>query len=304
MKALPRIAAAAVLLTAGASHAQIVGGFGQRQAVGIQIRTGPYTSLNYVAGAYGFGFGPIFGPVPTWYYGWPGIPVAPNAYMVQPPPPVVIQNVIQAPGADAPPPGRQAVVPPEFDPLPAAKPAAKPQRAAAKVPVVPLPPPVRVEPEQAAKKPLGRVDADRLAEAGRKAFTAGQHGRALELFRRAAEITPDEPSAHFLVSQGAFALGKYREAVAAIIAGMAVRPDWPDARFVVRDLYWKSPELFDDHLKALRQAVEAFPNDPDLMFLLAHQLWFDGKPDEARPLFRKAAALTKGESPAAKFLAK
>jgi len=305
MRPFPRIVAAAVVLAAaGASQAQVVGGFGPRQGVAFQIRSGPYGSLTYVAGAYGFGFGPVYGPVPSWYYGWPGIPVVNNPFTVQPAisPPVVIQNIIQAPGA-GPGPGRQGFIPPEFDPAPPAKPAAKAPKAA-KVAVVPPPPPARVEVDEAPKKPLGRADADRLAEAGRKAFTAGQYGRALELFRRAVEIMPDEGSTHFLVSQAEFALGKYREAVAAITAGMAVRPDWPDARFVVRDLYWKSPEVFDDHLKALRQAVEAFPDDPGLLFLLGHQLWFDGKPDEARPLFQKAVALTKGQAPAAKFLAK
>ena len=83
---------------------------------------------------------------------------------------------------------------------------------------------------------------------------------------------------------------------------MAVRADWPEARFVSRDLYWKKPDLFDEHLKALRQAVAAFPDDAGLAFLLGHQLWFDGKPDEARPLFQKAGR-GKG-TPAEAFLAK
>jgi Tfp pilus assembly protein PilF len=301
MKPFPRIvAAAALLLVAGASHAQIVGGFGQRHVVGFHVRNGPFSSFTYVAGGYGFGFGPIYGPVPSWYYGWPGIPVVTNPYAVQPP--VVIQNIIQPPPAGGPPPVQQGFVPPELGP--AAKPALKAPKVAARVPVVPPPPPARIEVQEPAKKPLGRADADRLAESGRKAFTSGQYGRALELFRRAAEIMPNEGSVHFLISQAEFALGKYREAVAAITAGMTVRPDWPDARFVARDLYWKSPELFDDHLKALRQSVAAFPDDADLLFLLGHQLWFDGKPDEARPLLQKAVARTKGQTPAAKFVTK
>jgi Tfp pilus assembly protein PilF len=307
MKPFPRSAAvAAVLLVTGASHAQFVGGFGQRNVVGFHVRNGPFSSFTYVAGGYGYGFGPIYGPVPSWYYGWPGIPVVTNPYVVQPAvtPPVVIQNIIQAPPVGGPPAGQQGFVPPELGPAPPAKPAARAPKVAAKVPVVPPPPPARVEVDEPARKPLGRADADRLAEAGRKAFTAGQYGRALELFRRAVEIMPNEGSAHFLVSQAEFALGKYREAAAAVAAGMAVRPDWPDARFVARDLYWKTPELFDDHLKALRQAVEAFPDDAGLLFVLGHQLWYDGKPDEARVLFQKAVALTKWQSPAAKFLAK
>ena len=144
MRTLPRIAAAAVvLLAAGSSQAQIVGGFGHRHAAGFHVRTGPYTSLTYVAGAYGFGFGPIYGPVPSWYYGWPGVPFVPNPITVQPAvPPVVIQNIIQAPGVAAPVPERRAFVPPEFDP-PAAKPAPKPAKPAARAvaPVLPPDPP-------------------------------------------------------------------------------------------------------------------------------------------------------------------
>ena len=303
MTPFPRLAmtAAALLLWAGTSHAQFVGGFGQRQSVGFHIRTGPYGSLTYVAGAYGFGFGPIYGPVPSWYYGWPGIPVVNNPIIVQPSPPVVIQNIIQA-GAPV---GRQAFVPPEFDAPPAAQPepAPKPRPGRPAMPRKPVPPVIPVDPP---KPPAvgARADADRVTEAGRRAFADGQYGRALELFRRAAHINPNEPTAHYLVSQALFALGKYREAVTAISAGMALRADWPDARFASRDLYWKKAEVFDEHLTALRQTVAAFPDDPDLLFLLGHQLWFDGKPDEAWPLFQKAVALAKGKTPAEAFLAK
>lgn len=294
-----------VLAFAGSGHAQIVGGFIKRPGVGIQVRSGPYNSLTYVAGAYGFGFGPIYGPIPSWYYGWPGIPVVNNPFLVPPTvtvPPIVVQNIIQAPGAAVPAVG--GFVPPEADvpaaaPVkraPAPKPAAKPAAPAKVIPVIPPDPP------KAMPAAPGRADADRIAEAGRKAFGDGQYGRALELFRKAAEITPNEPSTHYLVSQALFALGKYREAVDAIKAGAALRADWPNARFVSRELYWKKPEVFDDHLNALRQAAAEFPNDAALAFLLGHQLWFDGKRDEAKVLFQKAATLAKGQTPADLFL--
>jgi hypothetical protein len=50
--------------------------------------------------------------------------------------------------------------------------------------------------------------------------------------------------------------------------------------------------------------VDAFPDDANLVFLLGHQLWFDGKREEARNQFRKAAALAKGLTPAEAFLSK
>lgn len=280
---------AALFLVAGSAQAQFRGGYsyGQRQNVFFQVRTGPYSSFTYSAGGYGYGYGygSIYGPVPSWYYGYPGIPIVNNPIQVQQP--IVINNIIQAPPALPAPavPPRPPVIPAEFDRV--AVPAPKPP---------PPAPKKRVEP---AKPLLGQPDADRVAEAGRKAFVDGQYGRALELFQRVATITPDEPSVYFLISQAQFALGKYREAVTAIAAGMSLRVDWSDARFVSRDLYWKKPAVFDDHLHALRQAVEAFPDDPGLLFLLGHELWFDGKRDEARLLVLKARKL--GKSPAEAF---
>lgn len=283
----------ALMVFAGGAQAQFRGGFGQKQTTFFQVRNGPFSSFTYVSS--GYGFGSVYGPVPSWYYGWPGIPIVNNPYSYQPP--VVIQNIVQAPAVaiGGGPPARPPVIPAEFE-------AAPPKQAPkAGKPPAPIPPPVIVPDQPKAPIPFGRADADRIAEAGRKAFANGQYGRALELFRRAAEITPNEPSAHYLVSQALFALGKYREAVAAIATGMAIRADWTDARFQSRDLYWKQPEVFDDHLKLLRQAIEQFPADASLQFMLAHQLWFDGKREEAKALILKARILGKGQTPADAF---
>lgn len=287
------ITLAGLLFLASEGNAQFRGGFGQRQTTVFQVRNGPYSSFTFASSGYGFGFGPIYGPVPSWYYGWPGYPIINNPYTVQPP--IVIQNIINAPPAIAVAPARPPVIPAEFE-APPPKPAPKGAK-----PMAPLPPPVALPDPPKVPNALGRADADRVAEAGRKAFADGQYGRALELFRRAAEITPNEPSAHYLVSQALFALGKYREAVAAIATGVATRADWSDARFASRDLYWKKPEVFDDHLKALQQAVAEFPQDATLTFLLGHQLWFDGKKDEAKRLILKARQLGKEQTPAEAF---
>jgi hypothetical protein len=290
MRPSPWIAAAATLLIAGTAPAQVVipiqARFGRQTSIFIQPRVGALGGFGYYSDSAGFGLGPAYGAAPFWY--------GPGWYRYSPPP-VIVQNIIQTP----PPiplvtgPVREPVIPAEFDPPP--KPVVR-----AKAPVK-LPP--RVEVEAPPKRAVGRAEADRIVEAGRKAFADGQYGRTLELFRKAADITPNEPSAHYLVSQAYFALGKYREAVAAIAAGMALRADWSEARFNSRDLYWKKPAVFDDHLAALRQAAIAFPDDPALQFLLGHQLWFDGKPEEARPFLLKARAGGK-DTPAEAFVLK
>jgi Tetratricopeptide repeat len=271
------IAAAAILLSAGAAPAQVVipiqARFGRQTSIFVQPRIGPNWGL------------PGYWAPPFWY--------GPGWYPAQP---IIIQNIIQTP----PPipvvtgPVREPLIPAEFDPP---KPAVVKVKAPAR-----LPP--RVEVEEPPRRAPGRADADRIVEAGRKAFAEDQYGRALELFRKAAEITPNEPSAHYLVSQAYFALGKYREAVAAIAAGMARRADWSEARFNSRDLYWKTPAIFDEHLAALRQAATAFPDDPALAFLLGHQLWFDGKREEAMPFLLKARAGGKQQTPAGAFVLK
>lgn len=281
MRPSPWIATVALLVAAGTAPAQVIipiqARFGRQTSIFVQPRVGPFGGFGFYSDS-GFWYGP------GWY------PYSP--------PPIIVQNIIQTP----PPipivtgPVREPVMPAEFEPP--LKPAVK-----AKAPA-PVKPPPRVEVEELPKRPIGRAEADRIVEAGRKAFSDGQYGRALELFRKAAGITPNEPSAHYLISQAYFALGKYREAVAAIAAGMALRADWSEARFNSRDLYWKNPEVFDDHLAALRQAATAFPDDPALAFLLGHQLWFDGKTEEAKPFLLKARAAGKDQTPAAAFVLK
>jgi hypothetical protein len=292
MRPCLRIAAviAALLIFTSAGNAQFYGGFGYRQAYSFHFRTGPFNSFSWVGG-YRFGFAYAYPTYPLWY-SWPVVPVYANPWPVQQP--IVIQNIIQA-GAAAPvAAARPAVIPAEFEaPAPKAIP---------KAPKVAKPPQAVIVPDLPnPDRRLGQADADRLAESGSKAFGNGQYGRALELFRKAAAITPNEPSAHYLVSQTLFALGKYRESVAAIATGMKLRDDWSDARFKSRDLYFKKPDVFDDHLKSLRQAVVEFPQDAALLFLLGHQLWFDGKHNEARALILKAREIGKEQTPAEAF---
>ena len=299
-----RTAAAAVVLVLTASEASAQywypPGYKPKTVV-VSIPYGPFGRLNLPATV--FQRTPVPpGLYPPWYYG----PIVPVPVPVpSPQPPVIIQNNVNPPAVAAENvPGGKGGFPNEFDPTPpkaGGKNPPKNGRAAGK-------PPAKAEvgaaipnvPKQAPK--LAPVaEADRVAEAAKKAFADGQYGRALELFRRAVVITPQDASAHFNVAQTAFALGKYRDAVEAIKAGVALRPDWADARFVARNLYSKKPAAFDDHLKALREAVTAFPEDPTLLFLLGHQLWFDNKVAEARPFLQKALDFGKDRTPAGSF---
>jgi hypothetical protein len=147
-------------------------------------------------------------------------------------------------------------------------------------------PPRVPEPERHPKD-----EAARQVQIGKLAFAAQEYGRAAERFRDATRIAPREPTAYFLLAEAELALGKYREAVAAIHDGLRLKPDWPFDAFQPVELYGPNVPDHDDHIKQLREALERNPRDPALLFLTAYQLWFDGRQDEARPLFRKALPL-------------
>jgi hypothetical protein len=156
------------------------------------------------------------------------------------------------------------------------------------------------EPARAPRKPLPeppppadnpRDEVARLLGLGNAAFTAQEYGRAAQRFRQATVVDPAQPMPYFLLAQAQFALGKYRDAVASIHAGMRLKRDWPSARFPVRDLYGPNPADYTAHLRQLQDALAQNPADPVLLFLYAHQLWFDGQQDEARKVFRRAKAV-------------
>jgi hypothetical protein len=235
---------------------------------------------------------PPVGPSPFFPI-WQPSPVVFIPTFFQPPviqqPPIIIQNVVQAQGqVPVDPVERNGAI------IPADVPARK--KAPAKLP--PLPPAAM---PKGPVIPSERVQSDRAVDAGRKAFAKQEYGRALELFRRAAVLTPKEPSIYFQIAQAQFALGKYHPATEAIRSGIAVRPDWSSARYSVRDLYDLRPTLFDEQMKNLLATAEKFPNDPALQFLIGHQLWFDDRAGDARPFLKKADEMGKGESLAKAF---
>jgi len=187
------------------------------------------------------------------------------------------------------PPVPPAPKPPEAPP---AKPPAK-EKPPEEAPELPRPPRPEADP---------RAESARLNALGKAAFAAGEYGRAAQRFRQAAHVNPNDARADFLLAQAEVALGKYDEAVEAIQAGMRLEPDWPTAKFRPVTLYEDNVSDLPEHLQALEDALARHPDDSVLLFLYAYQLWFDGRQEEARPLFRRAAAVAPDKSFSERFL--
>ena len=199
---------------------------------------------------------------------------------------VPVKKEVQAP------PKKEAgrIAPPAED-LPKA-----PEKPAPEPPKKILPPPPDGKPKEPGPLPPPKQNpADeyqRLLQIGQDAFHLQLYGIAAQRFNQAIAIRPDGARAHFLLSQAQFALGKYRDAVASIQRGMKLDADWPKQKFQPRRDLYKNHQDFADHLNRLEDIVTMQPEDADFLFLLAHQMWFDGQHNRAVVLFRQARALT------------
>ncbi|HMF15111.1 MAG TPA: tetratricopeptide repeat protein [Gemmataceae bacterium] len=181
---------------------------------------------------------------------------------------------------------------PKFEPIPPPRPKELPPPAPK-----PPPPPPRVEPP---RDPL--AESARHVAVGKEAFAAGEYGRAAFRFRKAAETAPDQPMPQFLLAQALLALGKYRDAVNSIQAGLALDPTWPALGPRLGVLYGPDNDQFATHLEELSVARARHPDDPVLLFLQAYVLWFDGRQNDARLLFEKAATLVPDRKDIDRFL--
>ncbi len=191
-----------------------------------------------------------------------------------------------------PPPARDATDPEELKARPREASKEKPKEKSKKAPpsrkrdgdpVIPRPPAPAHDPVE---------EHARLVQAGRAAFLAQQYGRAGQRFRQATRLLPDEAEPYFLLAQALLAQGKYHDAHDAARDGLLHRPDWPTGRFRPLALYGPNVRDYSSLLRGTLQALARHPDDPELLFLRAYVLWFDGRKEEARPLLRKALPLS------------
>lgn len=88
--------------------------------------------------------------------------------------------------------------------------------------------------------------------------TQGRHADAVRLLAAAATIAPKEPELRRMQGDSWFALGNYREALAAYDAGLALRP----AGREIRDARWRVLNRIGRHDVMLAEAERAVADDP------------------------------------------
>lgn len=163
-------------------------------------------------------------------------------------------------------------------------------------------------PEPMPPLPIERVDTNPLVEQarqlalGKEAFSQRAFGLAAQHFRQATFAAPQDPQGFFALAEALAALGKYRDAVRAIHDGMRLRPDWPTQPFQPVEYFQGIPADYAEMLRTLEELLTSRRDDAVLLFLYAYHLWFDGRKDEARVLFLRAAAVVPDRSDCDRFL--
>jgi thioredoxin-like negative regulator of GroEL len=134
---------------------------------------------------------------------------------------------------------------------------------------------------------LRPVEARELRQLARTAFAAGQIGRAAALFRQSLDNDADDAGANMGLIQSLLALSKYSAAAEAAQAATLRFPDWPTRTLRPLELYGDRGADYTADLARLEEALGRRPDDPVLLFLSAHALWFDGRREEALARFRR-----------------
>jgi tetratricopeptide (TPR) repeat protein len=189
------------------------------------------------------------------------------------PPPILVLGPQALEDAVPPPPPPMEFIPPPPPPPPAP---AKKEKPPAEIP---RPPEAKADPAD---------EHVRLVRDGQEAFKVGEYGRAHQRFRQTIRLQPNEAAPYFLLAQSLIALGKYHETHDAILAGLERDPTWPASRFRPLDQYDEAVAEYSEHLQTLENTLARHPDDPVLLFVYGHALWFDGRRDEAGRLFQRA----------------
>jgi hypothetical protein len=269
-----------------------------------------HTTLSISAGRFAapaFSIGPVFGPF--WGPALPSVVIPPlygpvinqqvTVVNYRPPPavlpgPFVLDDLTLAilPRPEPELPLNPRPLPDRNKPKDREKKPAQPEPAPQPRPEAPKPPQPKPPdmPRIPHPDPEPRGEYARLIELGKESFADTDYGLAAQRFRQATTVLANDGLARLLLAQALLALGKYQDAVDAIYTGMTAEPNWPVSNFHPLDLYGAHVALYPDHLHRLEDAVGRHPNDAVVLFLFGYELWFDGRKDEARGLFQKAAA--------------
>ncbi len=138
-----------------------------------------------------------------------------------------------------------------------------------------------------------------LFNASLESFRAGKFEDALAKQDGALKIMPTDPVLHEVRALSLFALGRYKEAAAALNSLLAVAPgmDWTSMSNL-----WGNVDDYTASLRKLEAFVKENPSDPSAMFVLAYHYLVIGQTDAAIKALEEVVKLQPKDATAQRIL--
>jgi Flp pilus assembly protein TadD len=136
----------------------------------------------------------------------------------------------------------------------------------------------------------GRGEDDRFTDLGAAALDRGQHQAAVDLFRRALTLDPDEPRAHALLALALLRMKRLGAALLEAQTALVLAPEAPLSHLILGHvlLAHRKPEEARGHFESAREHDLASP--APLRGLAAVETFFD-REDRAVEILEKALEL-------------
>lgn len=138
-----------------------------------------------------------------------------------------------------------------------------------------------------------RARSQRFIVLGDGYFAKQAYSEAYQRYKLAVQAAPDMGDGILRQGFAQVALGRYDAAARSFKRGLVLDPNWVGSGFRLDTLYADNGLAKAAHIEALAQEAARAPSS-DVMFLLGLMLYFDGQPEQARPLFVRSRELAGG----------
>ena len=138
-----------------------------------------------------------------------------------------------------------------------------------------------------------------LFDAARNAFMQGDYQTALAQVDQAIALVPNDTVLHEFRGLVLFALGRYKEAAAAVYAVLSAGPGWD---WTTLSGLYPSVDVYTEQLRALEQYAKSHPAAAEAKFLLAYHYLTCGYTDAAAAQLREVVRLNPRDQLSAQLL--
>ncbi len=143
--------------------------------------------------------------------------------------------------------------------------------------------------------------ADSYLQSGDRAFREGRYGDSVHFYAKAIEFSPQEGALYLVLADALFATGDYHYAAYAIRRALEIDPTLIDGE-VDKHLFYGAPEDFDYQLRVLESYVRDHPTDNDSRLVLALNMLFGLRAQDAVRILENQFTQSVSDDPAAALI--